>query len=495
MKTSQYFQIILAFVLTLTIIFVNAGIAQYNTSRLVQTKDQVPRTWQVKHRIQTILSTLVDAETGQRGFLLTANKTFLEPYDKALNEIELELSDLEKLTLDDAVQHKNLLDLRLKTGDFLLVLKQHIEDRKSNGANSYDLASLTQSKDEMDSLREKLFVMGGLEEKRLESRAELSKVSETRTRLTFFIATVGAILSVSVALFLFQRLVTERRRAEVEIQAVLSALEEKVAERTLVLAQVNSSLAEANGELEAFSYSVSHDLRAPLRHIGGFVEMLQKKESERLSENGKRQLNIIAESVKYGGLLVDDLLAFSKMSRADLNFQSVDMNWMVEEAREKLALEIGDRKVEWNIQSLPTAIGDATTLYLVWENLIHNALKYSRNSATSVIQIGYESDETETRYFVRDNGVGFDMQYVGKLFGVFQRLHAKEQFEGTGIGLANVQRLVKRHGGRTWAEGELDIGATFWFALPASQILALQTTSTENPGNKTISKAGGRSAK
>ncbi len=484
MKTSRYFQIILAFVLTLTIIFVNAGIAQYNTSRLVQTKDQVPRTWQVKHRIQTILSTLVDAETGQRGYLLTANKSFLEPYYKALKEIEFELSDLEKLTLDDSVQHKNLLELRSKTEEFLLIMKQHIDDRKSNGVNGYDAASLTQSKVEMDSLRERLGAMGGIEERRLQSRADLAKISETRTRLTFFIATIGAILSVSVALFLFQRLVTERRRAEDEIQAVLAALEEKVAERTLVLAKVNSSLAEANAELEAFSYSVSHDLRAPLRHIGGFVELLQKKESERLSENGKRYLNVIAESVKYGGVLVDDLLAFSKMSRAELNFQPVDMNWMVEEAREKLAMEIGDRNIEWNIQSLPTATGDPTTLYLVWENLIHNALKYSRNSAISVIQIGCESDEVETRYFVRDNGVGFDMLYVGKLYGVFQRLHAKEQFEGTGIGLANVQRIVKRHDGRTWAEGELGLGSTFWFSLPIAANPAIQTTPTVNPRKK-----------
>ena len=494
MKTSRYFQIILAFALTLTIIFVNAGIAQYNTSRLVQTKDQVPRTWQVKHRIQTILSTLVDAETGQRGYLLTANKSFLEPYDKAVKEIEFELTDLEKLTLDDAIQHRNLLDLKSKTGEFLLVLKQHIDDRTSNGVNSYDAASLTQSKVEMDLLRERLVAMGGIEEKRLQSRTDLAKVSETRTRLTFFIATIGAVLSVFVALFLFQRLVTERRRAEVEIQAVLSALEEKVAERTLVLAQVNSSLAEVNGELEAFSYSVSHDLRAPLRHIGGFVELLQKKESDRLSENGKRQLSVIAESVRYGGALVDDLLAFSKMSRADLNFQPLDMNWMVEEAREKLALEIGNREIEWNIQTLPAATGDPTTLYLVWENLIHNALKYSRNSAKSVIQIGSESGEAETRYFVRDNGVGFDMQYVGKLFGVFQRLHAKEQFEGTGIGLANVQRIVKRHGGRTWAEGKLGLGATFWFSLPIAKIPALQTTSTENLRKKAILNPGGSRA-
>lgn len=484
MKISRNFQIVTAFALTLIIITFNAGIAQFNISRLIQAKDQVPRTWQIKHRIQTILSTLVDAETGQRGYLLTANKTFLEPYYKALKEIKFELSDLEKLTFEDAIQHRNVTELRSKTDEFLLVLKQHIDDRESNGVNGYDPASMIQSKAEMDSLRESLFAMGRFEETNLNSRADLAKVSEITMRLTSVIAMSCALICISLALNFFLKLVNERRSAEEEIQKVLAALEEKVAERTLVLEKLNSSLTEANGELEAFSYSVSHDLRAPLRHISGFVDLLQKKEYQRLSENGRRQLNVIAESVKYGGVLVDELLAFSKISRSELNFQTIDMNWMVDKARERLVVEIGSSEIEWNIQSLPAATGDPTTLYLVWENLIHNALKYSRNSAISVIHIGCESDENEARYYVRDNGVGFDMQYVGKLFGVFQRLHLKEQFEGTGIGLANVQRIVKRHGGRTWAEGELGLGAAFWFSLPTAKNQISQATSTENSSDK-----------
>ena len=226
-------------------------------------------------------------------------------------------------------------------------------------------------------------------------------------------------------------------------------------------------LEEANKELEAFSYSVSHDLRAPLRHIDGFVKMLAKQAEGKLDERGHRYLGIIADSAQKMGALIDDLLVFSRMSRAELRYSKVSTDSLVHEAVDGLQNETGERDIHWNIGSLPEVEADPAMLQQVWVNLISNAVKYTRPRTPAEIEIGCaESGNGEYVFFVHDNGVGFDMQYAHKLFGVFQRLHREDEFEGTGIGLANVSRIVHRHGGRVWAEGKPDAGATFYFSLP-----------------------------
>jgi PAS domain S-box-containing protein len=226
-------------------------------------------------------------------------------------------------------------------------------------------------------------------------------------------------------------------------------------------------LEETNKELEAFSYSVSHDLRAPLRHIDGFVKMLVKQSGPQLDDRGKRYLNIIADSAQRMGALIDDLLVFSRMSRAELRCSRVSTDSLVHEAVEGLQTEINGRHINWKIDALPEVDADPAMLQQVWVNLISNAVKYTRPRDPAKIEIGCaDSGNGEYIFFVHDNGVGFDMQYAHKLFGVFQRLHRLEEFEGTGIGLANVSRIVHRHGGRVWAEAKPDAGATFYFSLP-----------------------------
>ncbi len=225
-------------------------------------------------------------------------------------------------------------------------------------------------------------------------------------------------------------------------------------------------LEAANQELESFSYSVSHDLRAPLRHIDGFVKLLEKHSGERLDERGRRYLAIVADSTRQMGTLIDDLLVFSRMSRTELRCSKVALDSLVHEAVDAMQLEVDGRKILWKIGQLPEVEGDPAMLRQVWVNLIGNAVKYSRPRDPAEIEVGGSADNGEVILFVRDNGVGFDMKYVDKLFGVFQRLHHSDEFEGTGIGLANVRRIVSRHGGRTWAEGKVDGGATFFFSLP-----------------------------
>ena len=229
----------------------------------------------------------------------------------------------------------------------------------------------------------------------------------------------------------------------------------------------SSQLAAVNKELEAFSYSVSHDLRAPLRHIGGFTELLQKSAGPELDENRRRYLRLISESAIKMGELIDSLLVFSRMGRAEMLNTRVDLNAIIRQAQRDVMDTDNGRAVEWVVDELPTVPGDPSMLQLVFTNLLSNALKYSRTRDKSTIEIGSRNGSAgETVVYVKDNGVGFDMAYANRLFGVFQRLHRAEEFEGTGIGLANVQRIVARHGGRVWAESELGKGATFYVALP-----------------------------
>jgi len=227
-----------------------------------------------------------------------------------------------------------------------------------------------------------------------------------------------------------------------------------------------SKLERANQELEAFSYSVSHDLRAPVRHISGFVEMLQENAGPVLDAEGKRCLGKIGNAARRMGELIDDLLVFSRMGQTEMHDATVDLAQMVVEVKDELDEEAKGRKVEWEIGPMPEVRGDAAMLKLALTNLVSNALKYTRTRDVARVEIGSEASQGAVVVFVRDNGVGFDSRYTHKLFGVFQRLHRADEFEGTGIGLANVRRIVNRHGGRAWAQGEIDRGASFFFSLP-----------------------------
>ncbi|MBV9489724.1 MAG: PAS domain S-box protein, partial [Verrucomicrobia bacterium] len=232
------------------------------------------------------------------------------------------------------------------------------------------------------------------------------------------------------------------------------------------LRSLNAQLAAANKELEAFTYSVSHDLRAPLRHMMGFAKLLQGKEGPGLSPTVQRYLRVISAEAARMGKLIDDLLAFSRAGRTELRREQVNLGALVTEVIDSLTADTQGRSIRWSIGPLPIVNADPTLLRGVLTNLIDNALKFTRHRPEAQIEIGCRQAETETIFFVRDNGTGFDMKYVDKLFGVFHRLHSQEDFEGSGIGLANVRRTVQRHGGRTWAEGAIDTGATFYFSLP-----------------------------
>jgi PAS domain S-box-containing protein len=252
---------------------------------------------------------------------------------------------------------------------------------------------------------------------------------------------------------------TKRIEAEEALRKINEELELRVIERT-------ADLELANKELESFSYSVSHDLRAPLRHMSGFIELLQNRFKGHLDETTRHYTTVIFEASKKMGMLIDDLLVFSRIGRSEMHRKPVDMNELAQAAINEIMPFEKDRRIEWKVDKLPRVYGDPSLLGLALVNLVSNAVKFTRTRSVAEIEIGYEDSETEYVFHVMDNGVGFNMKYAEKLFGVFQRLHPQDEFEGTGIGLANVQRIISRHGGKIWAKGVEGLGATFYFTIP-----------------------------
>lgn len=285
---------------------------------------------------------------------------------------------------------------------------------------------------------------------------------------------VSGILRAKVEVFVELAVARDKLRKEIGERSRIAA---EIAKLNMALEQRNEDLIAANSDLEAFGHSVSHDLRMPLRHIHAYISMLEDSAVGKLSDEERRQFKVIRDAARRMGQLIDDLLAFSRIGRVEVSHARIDNEALVRQVIADMQTDLKDRRIVWNIDTLPSVNGDVNLMRQVWANLLANAVKYTRPRDEAQIKVGAVTQDEEIIFSVSDNGVGFDPAYADRLFGVFQRLHSEKQFEGTGVGLANVRRIVQRHGGRTWADAKLDGGASFYFSLPFRKVLHEATTS------------------
>lgn len=401
--------------------------------------------------IQVLVYHLVDVQIGARGYAITGEEKFLQPYTKAVNEYD-ETAGKARELVKKHPQYGSRFDQLEELGQRSLQFSQRIIAlRKGQNAEAaHKLISTGKGKEIMDQIRALGISLNADILDAVDQHDSQAMFYENTVQLTIVVGCLLLWVFGVLGIFSVKNSFSVQKRLEEEISAAMEKLE------------------ISNKELEAFSYSVSHDLRSPLRHIIGFIHLLQQSSTGCLDEDGKRYLDIISQASKHMGQLIDDLLMFSRMGRAEMRLSPVSLGQLVQAVQADFKADCVNRNIAWKIGSLPEVLADPAMLRLALTNLISNAVKYTMKQEKAQIEIGTIAQTSgEVVVFVRDNGVGFDMRYADKLFGVFQRLHREEDFEGTGIGLANVRRIINRHGGRTWAEGVVDQGAVFYFSLPA----------------------------
>ena len=427
-----------------------------NTSVVVKNSRLDSASHELVQLLGSIEEALIAAESGHRRYLVTGDESYLKAHRTIVEQMPEYSRYLQALAGPIPEQRDRITQLEQLIKQQLDIEAAAIQQRAERGPEAVrQLAMPGVAKREFDDIHRLIADLESYEQQA--ARARLLQSTGT-TRNTISLLALGAILQLVLlasVYYLIHHDITNRRRAAAELR------------------RQGELLQAANKELEAFSYSVSHDLRAPLRHIDGYAALLSKTAGQSLNDKAQRYLQTISESAKQMGQLIDDLLVFSRMGRQEMLRSTVNLNQLIKTVIHDLRLDLQARAISWTIGSLPEVPGDPAMLRQVFMNLISNAVKFTATRPTPSIEIGATRQfPGEVTIFVRDNGVGFDMQYVNKLFGVFQRLHRNDEFEGTGIGLANVRRIIHRHGGRTWAEGKVDQGATFYLSLPVKRTVS-----------------------
>ncbi len=465
MKSAKYGiegRLIIWFVLASLIVVLMLALSYLSALRLRESEVfWVEHGYQIIAELEASYVTLKDAESGQRTYLLTGNENFLNPLKTSADKFRAQLDRLKSLTADNPRQHARMEKLEKLGIERINILQTQVRLKQERGAEVASQDILKESgirkMAEIYSLVDEI----SREEESLLTQRRAHSAASARNAMWSLAALGAAVMATLAMAYTFiSREIIGRRRTEEELRRLNEELEDRVARRT---AEIEAS----NKELEAFSYSVSHDLRAPLRHVASFANLLQEHAAASLDKTGENYLRRIVEAANGMGRLIDGLLIFSRLGRVEMSREPVNLKQLTEEALQELQPEIEGREIDWRIGELPVVEGNREMLRTVVVNLLSNAIKFTRPRRPAQIEVGCRgAREGEAVCFVRDNGVGFDMRYAGKLFGVFQRLHRARDFEGTGIGLANVQRIILRHWGRVWAEGEVGRGATFYFSLP-----------------------------
>jgi signal transduction histidine kinase len=456
MKANTYRILYALFGVALALQIVVATLSLRAMKRSIIAAQWVAHTHRVVAELTALRLSVLEAENARRGFILTGDANQLGPYRAAMGDIPEEFRELRILTADnpDQLRRLNKLGPLIETRMALLADSVHLAERSNEATRQMRVTKAGAVA--MAAVRSALLEMEAGENVLLPERVMDSENVSRRTVL-FLVAGSCIALGLFLTVFFFLTHAVRKRRMAEELTI---ASHTKLKARTLELEAINQ-------ELETFTYSVSHDLRAPLRHIHGFSKILLEDFGPKMEPDAQNFLQRIQEATQQMGRLVDDLLNLSRLGRQDINVQITGLGTLVKEAIEDLHSEIGERKIDWKLGELPFVECDPGLIKQVFANLLSNALKYTRPKGRAVIEVGQATTGGRVEIFVRDNGVGFNMKYADKLFGVFQRLHRQEDFEGTGVGLATVLRIINKHGGQIRAEAELDKGAAFYFTLGA----------------------------
>lgn len=449
-------------------VLVLGALLAWQGARLVGELRLVDHTNIVIAGVRELESALFEEEGALRGFLLYTQDSDFRIYQSSGQRAADTLATLEELTADNASQQARIKELRAvnehwrDVGAERVALLRNTGDARTMGDSSRAL---------MAEAHRIALQMRQEEQSLLENRSSSAQREIRRTMIAGGLATVAlAVLIVAFIARILRRTATTYEASLNEQAAQAAALKELSASLELRVKERTAELQDALQELETFAYSVSHDLRAPLRHVNGFVELLKQHIDGQIDDRARHYMQRIESQSSHMGSLIDDLLTFSRIGRAPMKRAEVDLDELVRDVRDELVEQAAGREVEWTIEPLGRVQGDRALLRVVFINLLSNALKYTRATAAPKITIGRRLLRDEMEIYVRDNGAGFDQRYVAKLFGVFQRLHSSEEFEGTGIGLATVRRIVTRHGGRVRAEGAVGNGATFYLSIPFNRV-------------------------
>ncbi|MEB3244770.1 MAG: CHASE3 domain-containing protein [Vampirovibrionales bacterium] len=437
---------------------------------------QAERSQNINMALERLISELKDIETGIRGYIITGNYSYLEPYNSSLPNINKYDLMLENLIIDPT-QTKNLPRLIKLTKKRLRISALSLKLMQTKGKDAaFNQVSTGDGKLVMDAIRAHVAKMQSRENYLAHAAKKKSIDAKKLQRMVYAIGFVIMAALQALAFYRMNQEINQRQMAQKTLEELNESLEIRILEKTREVTELNETLElkveertaqlnAVNKELETFSYSVSHDLRSPLRSISGFSQALIRLKNDQLDEEAQDFLNRILNNAQRMGLLIDDLLKLSRLSRGSLQKEPVNLSVLVKDSLDELMLQEQSRQVKVTIEPDLIATADKQLIDAALQNLINNAWKYTSKNEIAEISFGSRMSNDKQAFYIQDNGAGFNMKYAHKLFGAFQRLHAMEEFSGNGIGLATVQRIIHRHGGEVWAEAEEGKGATFYFTL------------------------------
>ena len=451
----------------MAILILVAALSYRSTIQNDENRLWVTHTHLVLEKLDAVLADVLNAETGQRGFILTGESSYLEPYNDALNRVQQSVKDVRELTVDNPRQQRSLDYLEKLIAMKLSELQDRVEIRTRNGLLAgVEAVRQGSGKAHMDQIRVKIAEMRMEEDRLLKLRsAEAAKSSRT-ARTVLVIGEVLAVVFLCLAGIVVGQEMRQRRRAEEEIHKLNASLEQRVAERTAELSERSKDLARSNTELQQFAYVASHDLQEPLRMVASFTQLLAKRYGEKLDDDARDFINYAVDGATRMQTLISDLLNYSRVGTQGKPLALTDSDALVKRVLESLQFTIEESGAVISTDPLPTVMADPQQLGQLFQNLLTNAIKFHGEQPPR-IRISAERNGDDWKISVRDNGIGISLEHAERIFIIFQRLHTKTEYPGTGIGLAICKKIVERHGGRIWIEPSPEGGTTFCFTIPA----------------------------